>query len=144
MEATLQLQQLKGLLESQIFDLQLELDTIDKTIKILERENPGTSPPLTLPGGMMPASVPQSVVGIAEKGLGLSDLCRKIMGDSWKAPLDVRDALIALGYPNPDKGKLLSSVFATLKRMQGAGEMESRKTSGRMEFHKRSKEIQAA
>jgi hypothetical protein len=142
MQAIRELEDLKRRLETQIAIIQAELDAISKTITILERETPGASAQMTLPAVQAPQFIDTYVAAGAQK-TGLSDLCRDIMGDRWMAPTDVRDQLMARGYHNTDKGRLLSSVYATLKRLADTGEMESRKEGGRTIFHRRPK-VQAA
>ncbi|MEP6536094.1 MAG: hypothetical protein ABJF23_12285 [Bryobacteraceae bacterium] len=136
MQAIRELEQLQRRLEAQIALIQAELDTISKTIKILERETPGAAAQMTVPVVASEQRIPPTPI-TEPKAIGLSDLCRQIMGDHWMAPVDVRDQLMEMGYHNTDKGKLLSSVYATLKRLSDSGEMESRKESGRTEFRRR-------
>lgn len=145
MDGILQLEQLKERLEGHIAVIQAELDTINKTIQIWQREIPGASPQMTLPdvqGNITLPAVTGSAVPLDNKTIGLSAMCRRLTADSWVSPTDVRDALLANGYHNTNKGKLLSSVYATLKRLAESGELKVRKDEGRTEY--RSSAVAAA
>jgi hypothetical protein len=131
--AITELERLRARLESQMQAIRAELDTISKTIKILEREIPGVSPQMNLPV----VTLSQHPASVHNEAKGLSDLCREFLGEKWMGPTEVRDVLLMRGYHNTDRGKLLSSVYATLKRLtEKTRELESRKTDGRTEFHK--------
>ena len=143
MQAIRELDQLKRRLESQITEIQNELETISRTIKILEREIPGASPQMNFPV-LSNTSSTSPLPGVGPKTQGLSDLCRQILRERWMSPAEVRDRLLDMGYHNTDKNKLLSSVYATLKRLaEKTKELETRKANGRTEFHMRS-EVQIA
>ena len=45
--------------------------------------------------------------------------------------------MISGGFKNDDKAKLLSYVFATLKRLAAKGELDGRKVDGKMKYRKK-------
>ena len=65
--------------------------------------------------------------------LGLSDAIRAVAIE-WKAPSDIRDAMVAGGYKHTAKSPLLGGVFSTCKRMAEDGEFEVRENTGRKEY----------
>lgn len=134
MEAIVELERLKGRLEAQMAALQAEHETISKAIRILERENPDSTPQMIL-SDTIPVQINAPIRPTPE--IGLTERCLKIMGDGWMGPADIRDRLLAEKYHNQDKGKLLSSVYATLKRLKGQSKLESRQNeNGRTEFRR--------
>ena len=149
MQAIRELEELRKRLEAQLSIIQGEIDTISRTIKIIERETPNASPQMNLPSVVTPAlgestnAVASPAPHVVKNELGLSALCRQIASD-WIAPSEVRDKLLSTGYHNTDKNKLLSSVYATLKRLSDNGHMDARKENGRTEFRTRNAVVQAA
>src|ERR1700683_2611063 len=123
MQATQELLQLKVKLQKHIFVLQAELETVDKAIQLLERED-------RAPGATGPQDRRFSK-------LGLSDACRQIVAAEWISPAEGRNSMMQGGFKHDSKGKLLGSVFATLKRLAAKGEMEGKKVDGRMKYRKR-------
>lgn len=132
MSAVAELFSLKGRLELQIKDLQSELDVISQTIKILEREN-GTSAQMPLPEIVKPTTLRREPEAPT---LGLTDQCLSFLEDTWVAPSTIRDRLLQNNYHMTDKSKLLSSVYATLKRLCDQGRAESQKSSGNTVFRR--------
>jgi len=124
MEAVKELTRLRERIQLQLRELQSELDAIDKAVQLLEREGR------------------RSASSVNEKQFakfGLSDAVRKIVGDEWISPTEVRDVLMQGGYPNKGKGKLLGSVFATLKRL-GIGnkaEFEMKRIDDKIKYRKK-------
>jgi len=122
MQAKQELIQLKGRLQSQISVLESEMATVDAAIQLLEREhNSGAT-------------------GLHDnrfRKLGLSDACRQTVGSDWILPSEVRNQMMNGGFKAADKSKLLSSVFATLKRLSTKGELEGKKIDGKMKYRKR-------
>lgn len=122
MQAKQELTQLKEKLQKHIAVLNAEMDTVDKAIRLLDRENESSG-----------------VTGQQDKRfakVGLSDTCRQIVGNEWISPTEVRDAMMQGGYKKADKGKLLGSVFATLKRLSKS-ELEGKRVDGKMKYRKR-------
>ena len=116
MTAIDELERVKQGIESQIQSLRAELDAIDKAISVLKREQ------------TRPSTLGRSAEDFSK--MGLSDACRKIVGEEFISPVIVRDRLRAGAYPNQDKGKLLGSVYATVKRLAESGEFEAQKVEG--------------
>ncbi len=139
MSAVAELFSLKGRLEHQIKDLQTELDVISQTIRILEREH-GSSAQMPLPDVIRPI-VPNREPEPVPKGL--TDQCLGFLEDNWVAPSTIRDRLIQNNYHMTDRSKLLSSVYATLKRLCDQGRAESQKLSGNSVFRRTQKEKHA-
>jgi len=122
MQAKQELAQLKEKLQRHIAVLNAEMDTVDKAIRLLDRENESSG-----------------VTGHQDKRfakVGLSDTCRQIVGNEWISPAEVRDVMMQGGYRKADKGKLLGSVFATLKRLS-KNELEGKRVDGKMKYRKR-------
>ena len=147
MSAIAELLELKGRLESQIESLRGELDTISKTVKILEREHPHETPQLsfkvmTAPAQTEAQSTPNKQARFGVE-VGLSERCLFLLGSEWLQPSTVRDRLIATEYHNKDRGKLLSSVYATLKRLHSMGRVEMEKR-GDVTFYHRTEKVNAA
>ncbi len=61
----------------------------------------------------------------------------RIVASEWISPADVRNQMMSGGFKNDDKAKLLSYVFATLKRLASKGEFEGKKLDGKMKYRKR-------
>jgi hypothetical protein len=124
MQARTELLQLKERLQKQISVLESEMVTVDKAIQLLEREHQGGS----------------EVHGSQDKrfrNVGLADACRRIViSDNWLSPFDVRNAMLQGGFKSDDKTKLLSAVFATLKRL-GQSELEGKKVDGKLKYRRR-------
>ena len=126
MNALTELRRIQGTLLRKIETAQLEVDAINKTIEILERQN---------------SKPDHRASGKEFSDMGLADSCRKIIGAELISPLEVRNRLVAGGYPiKSTKGKLLGSVYATVKRAERKGELEAQKEDGRWCFRKKSKE----
>jgi hypothetical protein len=139
MQAIRALEDLKSRLEAQIATTQADLEAVARAIRLLERETPETLSQMSPEAANVAGNTPRPIMPA-----GLSDLCRQIIEDQWIAPLNVRDRLMELGYPNTDKHRLLSSVYATLKRLADNGELESRKIDGASTEFRRRPQIQAA
>jgi hypothetical protein len=121
MQAREELTQLKDKLRKQISVLEAEMETVDSAIRLLEREHQQPS-----------------ATGVQSRRFaktGLSDACREIVGSEWILPSEVRNRMTQGGY-KAEKAKLLSSVFATLKRLAGK-ELEGKKIDGKMKYRKR-------
>jgi hypothetical protein len=144
MSAVAELLALKQRLEQQITSLSSELETISKTIAILERESPGLSPQLLIPE-VVPTTKPQSVSNASsDASVGLTERCMQLVDTDWTAPTTVRDRLIATGYHITDKGRLLSSVYATLSRLAESGKLETSKIGGKGMYRRLGSQIAAA
>lgn len=135
MNAVAELLGLKLRLEQQISGLTGELETISKTITILEREATQPSVSFFQEAGLSPAQ-PPAVGAQTSSGTGLTDRCLQLVDSEWITPATIRDRLLATGYHNTDKSKLLSSVYATLSRLAGAGRVESEKVDGRSVYRR--------
>src|SRR4051794_23296707 len=105
MDAIRELEALKKRIESQIQSLQGEVETITKTLRIMEREHPEMSPQMLLP--VVPSGLPKQP--LPNNTRGLSEACRTLGQVEWITPVTVRDHLIETGYPYTDKHNLLSS-----------------------------------
>ena len=105
-------------LSGRIDVLRAELEIVDASIRLIERE-----------GRLEPtAQLQQSESHDAFAKMGLTDCCLQILGArDFISPAKVRDLLIQGGYPKSNRTKLLGSVYSTLKRLQGAGKLEFRK-----------------
>ncbi len=96
--------------------------SVDKAIELLEREHfSGPKPEMH---------------DTRFRKIGLTDACRQIVNSEWMSPVEIRDRMMSGGFKNGDKSKLLSSVFATLKRL-AIKEIEGRKVDGKMKYRKR-------
>jgi hypothetical protein len=122
MQAKHELMRLKDKLQRQIAVLESEMATVDKAIQLLERE--------TSPG----------VNGLHKDKrfakAGLSDALRQIVGSEWISPAEARDQMLDGGFRAGSKAKLLSAVYATLKRL-GTNELEGKKIDGKMKYRRR-------
>ncbi len=118
MEATRELVRIKQRKQDQLRELQVEVDAIDKAVELLERESQSE--------GSTSTSKEFAKTGFA-------DGCRSIVGPEFVTPLEVRDRLIRGGFKHESKSKVLSGVYATLKRLAGpngpfeAGTMNGKK-----------------
>jgi hypothetical protein len=121
MEATHELMKLKEKLLKQIAVLQAEMDTVDRAIQLLAREDRAGA------NGSQNKRFRKS---------GLSESIRQVVESDWISPTEVRDLLMHGGYRNADKAKLLGSVFATMKRL-GKTEFEMRKLEGKLKYRKK-------
>ena len=120
MEAIRELTKIRKRLHDQLRDLQVEVDAIDMAIKVLEREDEKEG------------SVSESD---EFSNTGFADGCRSIVGPEFITPPEVRDRLILGGFKHKDKTKVLSGVYATLKRMAGSnGPFESGKLNGKKAY----------
>ena len=120
MEAIRELTKIRKRLHDQLRDLQVEVDAIDRTINVLEREDEKEG------------SVSESD---EFSNTGFADGCRSIVGHEFIAPQEVRDRLILGGFKHKDKTKVLSGVYATLKRLAGSnGPFESEKLNGKKAY----------
>src|SRR5205809_7760459 len=115
MEAIRELQRVKDKLESQLRVIQSEIDAINKSIKVLERDNPE-----------------EAVKGRELRGLGITDAIRLSIRSELITPLKVRDQLLQAGFSFPKgKLKLLNTVFSTMKRLAKTPEFEAGKVDGK-------------
>ena len=121
MQATQELMQLKEKLQKHIAVLHAEMETVDRAIRLLERENQSRT---------------QGPQDKKFAKTGLSEACRTIVGPEWISPAEVRGVMMNGGYKTTDKAKLLGYVFATLKRL-AQSELEGRKVDGKMKYRKR-------
>jgi hypothetical protein len=122
MQAKQELTRLKEKLQKHIAVLNAEMDTVDKAIRLLERESES---------GAMTGPQDRKF-----RNMGLSETCRLIVGGEWISPTEVRDQMTHGGFKNDDKSKLLAAVYATLKRL-GNNELEGKKVDGKMKYRKR-------
>jgi len=121
MQAKNELMQLKAKLQKQIAVLESEMTTVDAAIHLIEREN------------RREAAGPEDK---RFRKMGLSEACRQIVGPEWISPAEVRTQMMQGGFKNHDKAKLLSAVFATLKRL-AQKEFEGKKIDGKMKYRTR-------
>jgi len=138
MGAIAELLDLKLRLESQIGMLTSELETISRTITILEREHPGEVAQMIFEHPVAGAPRRASVT-IPPSEQGLSERCLTLLADEWTPPATVRDRLIETRYHVTNKTKLLSSVYATLKRLQSQGRAEAERHKGILVYRKSQK-----
>jgi len=112
MDATKELLLLRERLESQLRVLQSEIDSINKAVKLLERERPSFE-----------RDKPEQAIKPKQfSSLGVTDAIRSILRGEFVTPLQVRDQLLLGGFPHSGKSKLLNIVWATMKRLgQGDG-----------------------
>lgn len=118
MKANEELLHVRQRLSGRIGVLRAELEIVDASIRLIERE-----------GRLEPtAQLQQSESHDAFAKMGLTDCCLQILGArDFISPAKVRDLLIQGGYPKSNRTKLLGSVYSTLKRLQGTGKLEFRK-----------------
>jgi hypothetical protein len=135
MSAIAELLTLKQRLEVQIDSLRAELETISKTITILERETPSGSPQLVLSENAQAAPL-RDLGSESIMSLGLTDRCLALISHEWVAPVTIRDRLLATKYHMTDKGKLLSSTYATLKRLADQQKLESKTIEGKAHYRR--------
>ena len=129
MNALTELRRLQQALVDTLATVQLEADSVNKAIEIFEREQ-----------NKLADQSARRANGKEFSGMGLADSCRKIVGSKFISPLEVRNELVAGGYPiKSTKGKLLGSVYSTMRRSQIKGDFEARKEDGRWYFRKKSK-----
>ena len=120
MEVTRELVKIKKRKQDQLRALQSEVDAIDKSIELLEREkqsgaSTGTSKEFA--------------------NTGFADGCRSIVGPEFITPLEIRDRLISGGFKHKSKTKVLGGVYATLKRLAGPnGPFETGTLNGKKAF----------
>lgn len=126
MQAKIELLKLKERIRRQIITLESELATVDRTIELLERENPQSG-----------AAAENQHRDRRFAKLGLSDAIRQVIAGEWLTPSEVRDELLRGGYAIDDKKKLLGYVFATAKRLAEKGDLEGSKVEGRLKYRKR-------
>ena len=105
MEVIRELTKVKQRLHDQLRELQVEVDSIERSIKVLERENQ--------------KEVSASTSNEFAK-TGFADGCRSVVGAEFITPLEVRDRFIRGGFKHKDKAKVLGGIYATLKRLAGA------------------------
>ena len=130
MEAKRELTRIRKRLHDQLRDLQVEVDAIDMAIKVLEREDEKEG------------SVSESD---EFSNTGFADGCRSIVSPEFITPPEVRDRLILGGFKHKDKTKVLSGVYATLKRLAGSnGPFESGKLNGKKAYRVKENPEQAA
>ena len=113
MKAGEELLQLRQRLSDRLNVLHVELETVDASIRLIEREK-----------GLEPSTHHEFAK------MGLTESCLRILDADFISPAEVRDLLIQGGYPKSDRQRLLGSVYATLKRLHGAGKVEFRKPRG--------------
>jgi len=130
MSAQQELLQLKERLQKQISVLEGEMATVDKAIQLLNREGK--------PGGVSAPIPPVQDKRFAR--MGLSEACREIVGAEWILPSEVRNQMLQGGFRTDDKAGLLSSVFATLKRL-ATKDLEGAKIEGKMRYRKRRSDV---
>jgi len=101
MDPTKQLHLVREKLQSQIRVLQGEVEALDKTLKVLQREDP------------------EAAMNRKElRTLGTTDAIRRLIGSEFITPHTIRDQLILGGFPcRNGKQKLLNIVWATMKRL---------------------------
>src|SRR5260370_6793541 len=103
MQAKQELMQLKEKLRKHIAELNAEMDTVDKAIRLLERESAS------------------GITGHQDRQFrnsGLSEACRQIVGAEWILPSEVRNKMMQGGYKSASKnanksgskGRLLAAV----------------------------------
>jgi hypothetical protein len=68
--------------------------------------------------------------------MGLSEACREIVGNDWILPSEVRNQMLHGSFKTDDRAGLLSSVFATLRRL-ATKDLEGAKIDGKMRYRKR-------
>jgi len=124
MSAQQELLQLKGRLQKQISVLEAEMATVDKAIQLLDRE------------GKFATATGTTGQDKRFSKMGLSEACREIVGSNWTLPSEVRNQMLQGGFKTADKAGLLSSVFATLKRL-ATKDLEGAKIDGKMRYRKR-------
>jgi hypothetical protein len=122
MQAKQELTRLKEKLQKHIAVLNAEMETVDKAIGLLERENESGA-----------TSGPHDR---KYRSMGLSETCRKIIGSEWISPAEVRDQMVRGGFKTEEKSNLLAAVYATLKRLTKK-ELEGKKIDGKMKYRKR-------
>ena len=120
---------LKEKLQRQISVLESEMATVDKAIQLIDRES--------TPGAIAPYQDKRYARS------GLSETLRQIVGSEWISPAETRDAMMNGGYKAQSKAKLLSAVYATMKRLGVSGEFEGRKIDGKMKYRKRQPDTQS-
>ena len=117
MKAEQELLQLRRRLSGRIDVLRDELEIVDASIRLIERE-----------GRLEPTDAQQSESHGAFAKMGLTNCCLQILeARDFISPAKVRDLLIQGGYPKSNRTKLLGSVYSTLKRLHGARKLELRK-----------------
>jgi len=122
MDTIQELMRVRAGIQDQLRESQSELQAVDTTIKLLQRERQ--------------SNIETTNTKEFAKG-GLSDACRGILGSELVTPLQVRDRLMLGGYPAKSKSKLLSSVYATVKRLAMRGEIEAGKLGGKSAYRKK-------
>ncbi len=125
MEAIRELNRVKASLEGRQRAVQAELDTVNRTIQILQREQQ--------------LGVNGSQAKTFAKS-GLSNSCREIVKSDFRTAVEVRDQLMQGGYKSSGSekmGKLLNSVYATLNRLAKNGELEVQNMDGKRAFRKK-------
>ena len=131
MDTVTELRRLHRTLLDTLATVQLEVDSVNKAIEIFEREQ-----------NKLADQSARRANGEEFSDMGLANSCRKIVGSKFISPLEVRNELVAGGYPiKSTKGKLLGSVYATMRRDQKKGEFEARKEDGRWCFRKKIEEV---
>jgi hypothetical protein len=122
MDAIHELSDMRNKLENQIRTLKSELEAVEKTIQLLKRENATTSP--------------RNAEDKSFSRIGLTEACRKSIGDEWISPSEIREQLLKRGFKTPNKAKLLNAVFATLRRLAAKGEFEGQRIDGKLKYRK--------
>lgn len=72
----------------------------------------------------------------AEIALKFSDACRYVLHGSRtpKTPREIRDDLIAIGFPVEEYQNVLASIHTTMKRLVENGEVQSVKADGKSAY----------
>jgi hypothetical protein len=72
----------------------------------------------------------------AEIALKFTDGCRYVLHGSPapKTPREIRDDLIAIGFPVEEYQNVLASIHTTMKRLVRKGEIQSVKTNGKSAY----------
>ena len=99
--------------------------TVDKAVQLLDRE-----------GKFAATTFTATAQDKRFSKMGLSEACRAIVGGEWTLPSEVRNQMLQGGFKTDDKAGLLSSVFATLKRL-ATKDLEGAKIEGKMRYRKR-------
>ena len=132
MQAVLELTRVRQKLQQKVEALQEEVTSIDRAIRVLERENPSR------------INTVNGSSGRQFKKMGLSESCLAIVGGDLVKPSTVRDRLTAGGYPMQTKTKLLSSVFATLRRLADRGQLEAGTIDGKRAFRRHVEKLEVS
>jgi hypothetical protein len=102
MEAVRELLALKAHLETQLRNIHAELDAVNKTITVLQRDRPTSG---------------RNTHRKEFSKLGLTDSIRAALTGEFQTPVQIRNAMLEGGYAAKDRASLLNSVYATVKRL---------------------------